>query len=161
MLPRSIVLLVCASVVLLWAPACGKPVDLKQALQVTNVATGWFDAGIHDGKNKLVPSVTLTIRKTGGADVPDISLNVVFKYEGQEDHADDVFVQRVDFAGDTTAPITVRSQFGYTGDPPQTRAQMLQNSQFRDMEAQIFGKHGSSQWVELHRVKIARQLVTQ
>jgi hypothetical protein len=55
----------------------------------------------------------------------------------------------------------VRSQFGYTGDPPQTRADMLKNSQFRDMEAQIFAKQSSSQWVELHGVKIARLLLTQ
>jgi hypothetical protein len=37
---------------------------------------------------------------------------------------------------------------------------MLKNSQFRDMEAQIFAKQSSSQWVELHRLKIPRQLLT-
>ena len=37
--------------------SCGPRVDLKQALQVTDVSTGWFDAGIVDGKNKLVPSI--------------------------------------------------------------------------------------------------------
>ena len=67
----------------------------------------------------------------------------------------------MDFSGDATAPITVRSQYGYTGDPPQTRADMLKNSQFRDMEAQIFAKQSSSQWIELHEVKIVRQLLTQ
>jgi len=38
---------------------------------------------------------------------------------------------------------------------------MLKNSHFRDMEVQIFGKQSSSQWVELQRVKIARQLLTE
>jgi hypothetical protein len=85
----------------------------------------------------------------------------VFRVVGEQEHWDDVFVQRVDFKGDSTDPITVRSKFGYTGDPPQTRADMLKNSQFRDMEAQIFAKQSSSQWVELQSVKIARQLLTQ
>ena len=58
-------------------------------------------------------------------------------------------------------PIVVRTQWGYTGDPPQTRAEMLKHSQFRDMEAQIYAKQSSSQWVELQRVTIARQLLTQ
>ena len=141
--------------------ACAKPVELKQATQITDVSTGWFDAGIQDGKNKLIPSITFRIKKNPGVDLSSISLNVVFKAIGEQDHSDDVFVQRVDFSGDSTAPITVRSQFGYTGDPPQTRSEMLKNSHFRDMEAQIFAKQSSSQWVELHGVKIARQLLTQ
>jgi len=57
--------------------------------------------------------------------------------------------------------VTVRTQWGYTGDPPQTRLEMLQNSHFQDMEVQIFGKQSSSQWIDLQRVPIARQLLTQ
>jgi hypothetical protein len=139
---------------------CAKPIDLKQVAQITDVSSGWFDAGIQDGKNKLIPSVTFRIKRNPGVDLSSLSLNVVFKAIGEQDHSDDVFVQRVDFSGDSTAPITVRSKFGYTGDPPQTRAEMLKNSLFRDMEAQVFAKQGSSQWVELHGVKIARQLLT-
>jgi hypothetical protein len=141
--------------------ACNKPVDLKQATEITDVSTGWFDAGIQDGKNKLIPSVTFRIKKNSSVDLSSLALNVVFRVQGEQDHWDDVFVQRVDFNGDTTAPITVRSQFGYTGDPPQTRADMLKHSQFRDMEAQIFAKQGSSQWTELHSVKLVRELLTQ
>jgi hypothetical protein len=141
--------------------ACGKPVDLKQALQVTDVSTGWFDAGIVDGKNKLVPSLTFKLKKNGGVDLSSVSLNLTFTFAGDQDHTDDVFVQRVDFQGQETQPITVRTNWGYTGDPPQTRADMLKNSHFRDMDVQIFAKQSSSQWVELHRVRIARQLLTQ
>ena len=145
----------------LGSSACGKAVDLKQTTHITDGSSGWFDAGIQDGKNKLVPSVTFRIHKNPGTDLSSLSLNVVFRVTGEQEHWDDVFVQRVDFSGDATAPITVRSQFGYTGDPPQTRADMLKNSQFRDMEAQVFAKQSSSQWVELHSVKIVRQLLTQ
>jgi hypothetical protein len=141
--------------------ACSKPVDLKQALQVTDVSSGWFDAGIVAGKNKLVPSVTFRLKKPADVDLSNLSLNMVFKPEGDAE-GDDVFVQRVEWVNQTeTAPITVRSKFGFTADPPQSRLEMLKHSQFRDSTVQIFAKLGSSQWVELQSVKVARQLLTQ
>lgn len=143
------------------ASACGPQVDLKQAIQVTDVSSGWFDAGIQNGKNKLVPTVTFKLKKNPEVRLSSISLNLTFKFVGSEDHADDVYLQSVPFDGNETRPIVVRTQWGYTGDPPQTRAEMLKHSQFRDMEAQIFAKQSSSQWVELQRAPIARQLLTQ
>jgi hypothetical protein len=143
------------------ASACGPPVDLKQALQVTDASSGWFDAGIQNGKNKLVPSVTFKIKKNSDVKLSSVSLNIAFMFVGSSDHADDVYVQSVPLEGNETKPIVVRTQWGYTGDPPQTRAEMLKHSGFRDMEATIFAKQSSSQWVELQRVPIARQLLTQ
>jgi hypothetical protein len=141
---------------------CTKPVDLKQTVQVLDPAGGWFDAGVQNGKNKLVPSVTFKLKKSA-ADVKlsSLSLNLTFIFVDTQEHADDVFVQNVPFDGPETAPIVVRSQWGFTGEPPQTRAEMLKNSHFRDMEVQIFAKQSSAQWVELQRVKIARQLLTE
>jgi hypothetical protein len=139
--------------------SCSKPVDLKQALEVTVISSGWFDAGIHNGKNKLVPSITYKLKKNGDVNLSSISLNHTFIFVDTQEHSGDVFVQNVPFEGAETAPIVVRSQFGYTGE--QTRAEMLKNSYFRDMEVAMFGKRGSSQWVELQRVKVARLLLTQ
>jgi hypothetical protein len=139
---------------------CGPAVDLKQSVQVTDVSSGWFDAGIVEGKNKLVPSATFKLKKNADVKLSSISLNVSFVFERDTDPNDDVFVQNIPFEGGETAPLTVRSKVGFTGDPPQTRAQMLKNSEFRDMEARIFAKQSSSQWVELQRVRIARQLLT-
>jgi hypothetical protein len=141
--------------------ACGSAVDLKQALQVTDLSAGWFDAGIQNGQNKLVPSVTFKLKKNPDVRLSSVALNLTYIFVDTQEHADDVFVQSVPFEGPETAPIIVRSKWGYTADPPQTRAEMLQNSHFRDMEVQIFAKQSSSQWVELQRVKIARQLQTQ
>lgn len=141
--------------------SCSKPVDLKQALEVTVISSGWFDAGIHNGKNKLVPSITYKLKKNGDVNLTSISLNHTFIFIDSQDHSGDVFVQNVPFEGAETAPIVVRSEWGYTADPPQTRAEMLKNSYFRDMEVAIFGKRGSAQWVELQRMKVARQLLTQ
>ena len=42
---------------------CGGPtVDLTKGLQIDVVDTGWFDAGVVDGKNKLVPTVSFTVK---------------------------------------------------------------------------------------------------
>ena len=139
---------------------CAKPVDLKQSVQVADASAGWFDAGVQEGKNKLVPSVTFRLRKAPDVDLSSLSLNLVFKAEGAAEHFDDVFVQRVAFNSNDTDLITVRSKFGYTGDPPQTRAEMLKNSHFIDMNVQIFAKQSSAQWVELHGLKIPRTLLT-
>jgi hypothetical protein len=141
--------------------SCSKPVDLKQALEVTVISSGWFDAGVHNGKNKLVPSITYKLKKNGDVKLTSISLNHTFIFVDTQDHSGDVFVQNVPFEGAETAPIVVRSEWGYTADSPQTRAEMLKNSYFRDMEVAIFGKRGSAQWVELQRMKVARQLLTQ
>jgi hypothetical protein len=143
------------------ASACGPPVDLKQALQVVEVSSGWFDAGIVAGKNKLVPSVTFKLKKTPDARLSSVSLNLAFTFVGSQDHTDDVYVQSVPFDGDETKPVVVRTQWGYTGDPPQTRAEMLKNSHFQDMEVQIFAKQSASQWIVLQRVPIARTLLPQ
>jgi len=146
-------------------PACMSAVDIKQTLQVTDTGGGWYDAGIVGGKNKLVPSVTFGVRKTGDANLRGLSLNVVFKRltpgtPATEEEFDDVFIQNVDFAGNQTAPITARTENGYTGEPPQSRAEMLQNTQFRDVRARVFAKIGASQWVELGAIDVPRAILT-
>ena len=145
--------------VALVAAACSAPIDLKQHVTVTDVSSGWFDAGVVDGKNKLVPSVTFKLRRPADVSLSSVSLNIVFKKVDGTEH-DDVFVQRVAFnANGETEFIPVRSQTGYTGDPPQSRADMLKHKDFIDMEVEIFARQ-SSAWVALHKVRISRQLLT-
>jgi hypothetical protein len=144
--------------------SCGPKVDLKQALQLTDVSTGWYDAGIVDGRNKLVPSITFRLQKTADVNVQPLSLNVIFnRLNGQaEEESDQVFFQKVDFAGGSqTAPLTIRPEHGYTAEPPQSRADMLRNSHFQDFRAIVFVKHSSGQWVEMGRLDIQRQLLLQ
>ncbi|MBA2301258.1 MAG: hypothetical protein H0W08_01340 [Acidobacteria bacterium] len=146
---------------LLSAGSCAGTVDVKQALQVTDVGTGWFDAGIQDGKNKLVPNFSFRLRNTSDQDLSAISLNVVFKFADNGDVHDEVFKQRVRFDNKQTELITIRSTVGFKGDPPQTRLDMLQNSFFRDVDAVILVRQPAAQWVELHRVRLERKLLTQ
>jgi len=152
---------VVASLMTVALAGCGKPVDLKQTIEVTDVTSGWFDVGVVNGKNKLVPSVSFKLRKKTDVELSNIALNMVFKRQGEDGSYDDVFLQHVPFAGPETSVITVRAASGYTAAPPQTRADMLKHSQFRDVSVQIFAKQSSAQWVELQRVDVQRQVLTQ
>ncbi len=143
--------------------ACrGADVDVQQALQVTDVVTGYHDLGIVDGKNKLVPSVSFRIRNVASDTVASVQLNAVFRVVGDQEELGSAFVKGIDArglaGGATTEPFVLRSALGYTGEQP--RAQMLQHSSFRDVHVEIFAKHGARQWVKLGEHKVERQLLT-
>ena len=145
--------------------SCGRSVDVKEALEVVDTSSGWFDAGIVDGKNKLVPSVTFRLKRKPDAGLAGVALNVVFRHPAAaganlEEDWDEVFIQRAEFKdADQTEPMTIRTEKGYTGDPPQSRLDLLRNSQFRDVRARIYAKYSSSQWVEIGSVDVQRQLL--
>ena len=142
--------------------ACTRDVDAGD-LKVTELAGGWYDGGIVDSKNKLVPSVSFRIEKPDNEPSGPLALTVLFKrlVNGVEEEFEDVYLQRVEFSeGNRTSPLSVRPETGYTGDPPQSRADMLQNSQFVDVRAIIFVREGST-WIELARLDLPRTLVTQ
>jgi hypothetical protein len=152
--------------------ACSKPVDLKAALQVTDVVTGYHDAGVVGGKNKLVPSISFRLHKRTSDDLRPLSLNVAFKQlpaagtavppgSPAEADWDEKFVQSVPFTSDQTAVLTFRADTGYTADPPQTRADILQHRLFQDMRVHVFAKHSASQWVEIGSFDVPRQLLAQ
>jgi hypothetical protein len=159
-------------VVLLLMTGCSKPVDLKQVLQITDVSTGFRDGGIVDGRNKIVPSITFRLKKSVDDSVRPLSLNLAFKRlpakgvtpaPGQpaDEDWDEVFAQSVPFQGNQTALLTYEPKAGYTGDPPQSRADIMKNSYFRDVRVHVFAKHSSSQWVEIGVYDVPRQLITQ
>src|SRR5262245_50219305 len=157
---------------LLAAGGCSKPADLKQVLQVTDMSGGYHDAGIVDGRNKIVPSVTFRIKKSTDDSLRPLSVNIVFKQlpkpgtaipPGQpaENDFDEVFKQSVPFSGNQTDLLTIRAGAGYTGDPPQSRADLLKHSQFQDMRVHLFAKHSSSQWVEIAQFDLPSHILTQ
>ena len=151
--------------VLLLSAACSPRVDVKDALEITESSGGWYDAGIVEGKNKIVPSVTFRLKKKPDADLAGVALNVVFRHPASpgtnlEEDWDEVFIQRAEFKdANETETLTVRSEKGYTGDPPQGRLDILRHSKFRDVRARIYAKYSSSQWVEIGTVDVQRQLI--
>src|SRR5258708_33288291 len=58
---------------------CGPQVDLKKSLTVKIVETGWFDAGIVNGQNKLVPSITFTLTNQSDQKLVVLQANSIFR----------------------------------------------------------------------------------
>ena len=165
MLARMPVAAVLAAGLVTAAPftsACGRPVDLTKALQITEITNGWFDAGIVDGKNKLVPSVTFRLKNVSDDRIGSVQINAMFLRLPDNEEWDAMLTQGVSrdglAAGASTAPITVRGKMGFTG--PQPRAEMMRHRSFQDVNVRIFGKHGAQQWVRLAEYRIGRQLLT-
>ncbi len=137
--------------------------DVKSALQITDSVSGYFDAGIVNGQNKLVPTIAFKAKNGADRTVSNVSFNVVFKVVNDPQVLGSSYLQGIDSKGlapgQTSADFVARSDLGYTS--PEPRMQMLQHSQFRDVEAEVFGKHGSENWVSLAKYTIKRQLITQ
>jgi hypothetical protein len=142
---------------------CGSNVDLASSAKLTDVTTGWFDAGVtEDGKNKLVPSISFRVRNVGSRTIGSTQLNLIFKRVIDKEEWTTSFVRGIGSdglaAGSSTPPIVVRAQQGYTGT--QARLAMLQNAQFVDFKVEVFAKHGSASWTKLGDYPIQRQLLT-
>ncbi len=142
---------------------CAKvnPVEVMEPLEVT---TGWFDAGIMaDGKNKLVPTVSLKLRNKAAEPITGVQIMAVFRRVGEPEQWGEHYgwaVRRDALApGASTAAIVLRSQLGYTGEQP--RMQILQHSGFVDAKVEVFLKKGSQVWAKLGDFPIERQLLTQ
>ena len=143
--------------------ACGRDFDVEKVLKVTDVHTGWYDAGIYEGKNKLVPSVSLKLQNVSGDVVDNVQVNAIFRRVGETQAWGEHFVRAIDStglqAGQTGGMLVLRSNLGYTGT--ESRLQMLRNSQFVDAKVEIFGRHGSRTWQKIGEFPIDRQLLTE
>ena len=152
--------IVCISIVV---ASCGPTVDLRQGLQVLDVSTGWFDAGIVDGKSKLVPSVTLKLKNISDRKLTTLQLNALFRRVAENDEWGSAFLTAAGSEGlapgMTTSELALKSQLGYTGTD-QTRAEMLQNSHFVDAKVELFAKYGSTQWTRVGEYPVERRLIT-
>ncbi|MGE0866741.1 MAG: hypothetical protein AB7P34_22790, partial [Vicinamibacterales bacterium] len=125
-----------AGIVTLSSYGCGASVDAVAALEPVDVVTGWFDEGIlEDGKNKLVPSVTLKLRNKSGEELKSIQINALVRRVGEQEMWGEYFGWAIPrdpvlAGGAETDPLVMRSTLGYTGTQP--RMQMLQNKEFID-----------------------------
>jgi hypothetical protein len=153
----------CAGVVAALTLACGPNVDLAKGLAVEVVKTGWYDAGIVNGQNKLVPSVEFRLKNVSGQRLSTLQVNALFRRVTEPDEWGSAFMTAVGSSGlapgVTTEILTLRSQLGYTG-ADQSRQEMLKNSHFVDAKVELFAKYGSTQWVRVGEYPIVRELIT-
>lgn len=141
--------------------ACGPNIDLKASLQVADVSTGWADLGVVNGQNKIVPSITFTLKNVGAQSITTLQSNVIFRRVGEDDEWGAGFLKITGSeglaAGASSKTQTVRSTLGYTSS--ETRAQMMANKQWVDARAQVFAKYGSTQWILLGEYPVERRLI--
>jgi hypothetical protein len=139
-------------------------IEVEKAVRITDVQTGWYDAGIVEGqKNKLVPSVSLRLENITEDSVESVQINAIFRRIGEQEAWGEHYVMAIPreglAPGAKTRPIVLRSNLGYTGT--QSRLQMLQNREFVDAKVEIYGKSGSATWVKLGEQQIGRELLTE
>ena len=150
-------------VLVLLVTGCGAR-EVEKDLTITDVHTGWYDIGIVNGQNKLVPSISLKLKNVSPEEISRVQLNAVFRrLDGENKEWDAHFVRGIGpdglAPGATGEELVLRSERGYTGD--ESRLQMLQNKAFIDAKVEIFGKHGSRFWVKMGEFQIDRQLLTE
>src|SRR5436190_1259191 len=100
--------------------SCGRDFDVEKTVKITDVHTGWYDAGIQDGKNKLVPSITLKLQNLSDQPVESVQVNAIFRRVGENEAWGEHFVTAIDRDGlpphqTTPGQLVLRSNLGYTG----------------------------------------------
>jgi hypothetical protein len=141
----------------------GSNVDLAATLKVGDVVTGWFDAGIVNGKNKLVPSASFTVTNKGTSTLNGLQIYTVFRFLKETEELGSALMvlrgQEALGAGATSKLLVSRANWGFTGEQP--RGLMLTHRDFKDAKVEIFAKFGSANFTKLMEVQLTRQLLTQ
>ena len=152
------------SLVAFVAAGCGSALEVQSALQVTQVSSGWFDAGFDNlGRNKLVPTVSFRLENMTQNEVSYLQLLGKFRRQNEEEEWGNAFIRVVGTegleAGQVTDTMRLESERGYTGE--QSRAEMLSHGDFVDVTIELFVKHRAEQWTYLDSVNVERILLTQ
>lgn len=139
----------------------GANVDITKAVEVTDLTTGWYDAGIENGLNKLVPTVAFRLKNVMAIPLRNVQVNAVFHRIGETEEWGASYIRVIQneglAAGAATDEIVLRSNLGYTSTD--SRSQMLRHSQFKDAHVKVFGKQGSAEWTPLGEWDIQRVLI--
>jgi hypothetical protein len=145
--------------------ACAsKPLDLPKVLQVTDVSTGYFDAGIVEGyKNKIVPTISLRLKNISSEPVESVQMIAKFNViDDPEELGSAPYVRVIGPEGlppgQTGAPVVMKTNLGYTSEAP--RANMFTHSMFKDVKVELFAKYKAQTWMKMGEYKISRQLLT-
>src|SRR5690606_12116980 len=101
-------------VTLLWSASCGPRIDLN-ALEVVETFTGWYDNGVKDGLNHLVPSLSFRLKNNGSVPADHVNLTIAFWMDGDDGEYDGREVVGIGGTpvppGGTSEPILVRATY--------------------------------------------------
>ena len=155
-------------IVLVLLPACLQVActgnrEVEKDLKVTDARTGWYDAGIVGGKNKIVPSIAFTLQNVSATEISRVQVNAIFHRVNETGPWGEHFAPAIGSEGlaanATTNEIVLRGNLGYTS-PDQSRAQLLADRRFVDVKVEVFGKTGSRTWAKMGEFPIERKLLT-
>lgn len=142
--------------------------DLKTAVDVVDVSSGYYDNGLTPaGQNHLVPSVTFSLRNKTDRKVSSVDMIVMYWAAGDDSELDEALIKVIGgsglAAGATSAPIVSRSRVGFTLEQP--RAELFAHRSFRDFTAKLFLKRGgkivpAGEYTIEHRLLLADPTTT-
>lgn len=141
---RLTVLRVAALLAAFAVAGCGS-VDLKTAVQITDVSSGYYDNGLTPaGLNHLVPSLTFTVRNASDQELSSIDVVVMYWATGDDTEQDEAVIKVIGGGGlapgASTDPVVSRSKIGYTLEQP--RSELFSHRMFRDWTVKLFIKRG-------------------
>ena len=124
------------------AVAACSTVNLTQAIEVTDIISGYYDNGIKDGFNHMVPMITFRLKNRTDQPLNSVQLTVAFWVAGKDGDQDSR--QIVGIGGTAVQPgqssesITVRSSVGFTLAQP--RADLFTHPDFVDWTVKMFAR---------------------
>jgi hypothetical protein len=147
------------AVVLASAARCGPQLDLAK-LEPTEILTGYYDDGVRDGLNRLLPSISFRLKNNDAVPASEVQLTVSFWRDGDDGEKDALEISGIGSdqvsPGNATPPILVRAKVGYTLEQP--RDELFTHSQFKDFTAKIFAKRGGK-IVPIGQFRIDRRIL--
>jgi hypothetical protein len=140
--------------------SCAASPNLTEALTVTDVLSGWYDNGMKDGMNHMVPTITFRLRNESDRPLNSVQLTVAFWMEGKDGELDSLQVTGIGSTavppGQSTDSITVRSTFGYTLQQP--RAELFTHGDFKDWTVKMFARR-SGRIYAIGEFKVDRRFI--
>lgn len=139
-----------------------RQVALEQVLTVTDTFTGWYHVGVVGGQEKLVPSFSFRLQNAGDEPLSRVQLLVSFWPNGADGELDSKQITGLGpeelAPAASTEPILVRSDAGYTLDPPQTKDDLFMHSSFRDFTVKVFARR-DGRLVPLGEFPVERRVI--
>jgi hypothetical protein len=149
-----------ASAIALGASACGPDVNLTTALELQVKESGYFDAGLKDGKTRLLPTLTFVLRNTTAEPIASVQLLLSYIPAGSDGELDSLTVTGIGpdaLAGNaTSAPIVARSPVGFGLEG--ARADFFSHSMFKDFTVKVFAKKRTG-FMPLGEFKVDRRIL--
>lgn len=120
---------------------CGAAVDLSKGLEVTDILTGYYDAGLKNGWNYLKPSISFRLRNKADQKIGPVQITVAYWKENEDGEWDSIVLQGIHAAGlgagATTESLLARApNVGYNLQG--ARPSLFDHGGFKDVTVKLF-----------------------